>query len=299
MPSSLGSTLTDVPAPPAAYPPPPEPLPAPVADSHCHLDLGLDGEPVLTADSPRISESVAAAARVGVDAVIQVGCDLPGSHRAVQIAATHEHVWATVALHPNEAPRVLAAGGRQALEQAWHELAELAALPQVRGVGETGMDFFRTPAEGRGVQEESFRAHIRIAKEVGKPLVVHDREAHDDVLRIVDDEGAPERVVLHCFSGDADFARAAVERGWYCSFAGVVTFKNAEGLRLALDEVPPELLMVETDAPFLTPAPHRGKPNASYLVPWTVRAIAERRGWDLLSTCRTLRATTERVFGPL
>lgn len=284
---------------PAGSPPEPEALPAAVADSHCHLDLGLDGEPAREADSHQIAEAIAAAARVGVDAIIQVGCDLPGSHRAAHIADAHEHVWATVALHPNEAPRLFAAGGQQALADAWDELAQLAALPQVRGVGETGMDYFRTPPAGRAVQEESFRAHIRIAKQAGKTLVVHDREAHDDVLRILDDEGAPERVVLHCFSGDGDFARVAVERGFVCSFAGVVTFKNAESLRAALDVVPPELLLVETDAPFLTPAPHRGKPNASYLLPWTVRAIAERRGWDLTETCRTLRRNTERVFGPL
>jgi TatD DNase family protein len=186
-----------------------------------------------------------------------------------------------------------------ALEDAWSELAELALAPEVRGIGETGMDFYRTAQAGRAVQEESFRQHIRIAKQANKALVVHDREAHDAVLRILDDEGAPDTVVLHCFSGDADFARAAVERGFYCSFAGVVTFKNAQPLRDALALVPANLLLVETDAPFLTPVPHRGKPNASYLTPFTARAIAAYRHWDLLDTCELLMANTERAFGPI
>ncbi len=283
----------------AQYPPLPAPLPAKVADSHCHLDLGLDGEPILAADSPAIADAVAAAAKVGVSAIVQVGCDLAGSHRAVAIAAAHQHVWATVALHPNEAPRVHESGGAAALEQAYAELDELASNPVVRGIGETGMDFYRTPPAGQAVQEESFRRHIALAKAHNKALVVHDREAHDAVLRILDDEGAPDTVVLHCFSGDARFAQAAVDRGFFCSFAGVVTFKNAQDLRDALDVVPAELLLVETDAPFLTPVPYRGKPNASYLVPVTTRAIADYRNWDLADTCETLMANTERAFGAL
>lgn len=282
-----------------ASPPPPEPLAGPVADSHCHLDLGTDGEPARDPDAPAIVEAVARAAEVGVTAIVQVGCDLPGSHRAVAIAERFEHVWATVALHPNEAPRLYAAGGADALTEAWQELAALARSPQVRGIGETGMDFYRTPPEGRAVQEESFRAHIDIAKATGRTLVVHDRDAHDDVLRILDDAGAPDTVVLHCFSGDAEVARAAVERGYYCSFAGVVTFKNAQSLRDAVAVVPPELVLVETDAPFLTPVPNRGKPNASYLMPWTVRAIADHRGWSEADACALLMANTERAFGAL
>ena len=188
---------------------------------------------------------------------------------------------------------------RAALEDGLATIADLARRPDVRGIGETGMDFYRTGPDGRSVQEESFRAHIDIAKSVGKALVVHDRDAHDDVLRILDDAGAPEVVVLHCFSGDADFARAAAERGWFCSFAGVVTFANAAGLREALEVVPSDLLLVETDAPFLTPVPHRGKPNSSYLLPWTVRAVAAVRDWDLTDTCELLMMNTERAFGPL
>lgn len=282
-------------------PPLPAALPAGVADSHCHLDMSLDGDghTAFPPDSDRVVDAIRRAGAVGVQSIIQVGCDVAGSRWSAAAAELYPQVWATVALHPNEAPRLAAAEGQPALDEALAQIAELAALPQVRGVGETGMDFFRTEPGGRSVQEESFRAHIEIAKSTGKALVVHDREAHADVLRVLDDAGAPDVVVLHCFSGDADFARAAVERGWYCSFAGVVTFKNADTLRDALDAVTAELLLVETDAPFLTPAPHRGKPNASYLVPLTVRAIAERRDWDLADTCELLMANTERAFGPL
>ena len=288
----------------AEYPPAPMSLPAGVADSHCHLDLGRDyqapdpnGEPDDVALP--VDEAVHRAAAVGVQAMIQVGIDVPSSRWAAQAAAEHRRVWATVALHPNEAPRIFDAGGLQALETAWAEIASLATRPEVRGVGETGMDFYRTPPEGRAVQEESFRRHIQIAKQSGKALVVHDREAHNDVLRIIDDEGAPDVVVLHCFSGDSAFARAASERGYYCSFAGVVTFKNAQGLRDAVHEVPAERMLVETDAPFLTPVPARGQMNSPYMLPYTVRALAELRNWELAETCELLMANTERAFGPL
>ncbi len=271
----------------------PEPLAVPVADSHCHLDM------CATEGGPSPEESLKAARAVGVTKVIQVGCDVDGSRWAANFAAQEPDVWACVAVHPNEAPRIHRDGGLDLIEAAWGEIAGLAELPQVRAVGETGMDFYRTPPEGRAIQEESFRKHIEIAKGVGKPLVVHDRDSHADVLRIVDDEGAPESVVLHCFSGDADFASAAVERGWYCSFSGVVTFKNAQPLRDALAVVPDELVLVETDAPFLTPMPHRGKLNGPNLIPLTVRAMAQVRniGEDELSA--NLMANTERVFGPL
>lgn len=276
-----------------AAPEAPAPLVAPVVDSHCHLDMcAQDGGPTL-------DEAMAAAAAVNVTKVIQVGCDVAGSAWAVQAAASHPDVWAAVALHPNEAPRIHAEGGLQMLESAWSAIEELAARPEVRAIGETGMDFFRTPRGGQAVQEESFRRHIQIAKDLNKTLVVHDRDAHDDVLRIVDDEGAPETVVLHCFSGDADFARAAAERGWYCSFAGVVTFKNAVALREALEVVPENRVLVETDAPFLTPVPHRGKSNGSYLIPLTVRAMADVRGKSEVQLCAALMANSHRAFGPL
>lgn len=275
--------------PPAA----PEPLAAPVVDSHCHLDMcAADG-------GPTVDEALAAAAAVGVPKVIQVGCDVQGSRWAAKVAAEHDDIWAAVALHPNEAPKIHEAGGLTLLEAAWREISELAELPQVRAIGETGMDFFRTELPGRAIQEESFRFHIGLAKRLGKTLVVHDRDSHDDVLRILDDEGHPETVVLHCFSGDADFARAASERGWYCSFSGVLTFKNADDLRAAAAIVPAERLLVETDAPFLTPAPHRGKANAPYLIPLTVRQLAEVRGIKEHELCNVLLANTEHAFGPL
>ncbi len=271
----------------------PPPLRVPVADSHCHLDMCAE-------DGGRsVEESLAAARMVGVTKVIQVGCDVAGSRWAADLAQRNADVWAAVAIHPNEAPRIHAEGGLDLVEAAWGQIAELAGLPQVRAVGETGMDFYRTPPPGRAIQEESFRKHIQIAKSVGKPLVVHDRDAHSDVLRIIDDEGAPDIVVLHCFSGDAEFAVAAVERGWYCSFSGVVTFRNAAPLRDALKAVPDDRVLVETDAPFLTPMPHRGKPNGPNLMPLTVRAMAQvrRSGEDELAA--HLMVNTERVFGPL
>lgn len=277
----------------SSYPGAPDPLPRPVADSHCHLDIGYDHDPL------PVDQALAMAAGVGVTHVIQVGCDVAGSRWAAEVATDHPNVWASVALHPNEAPKLQQAGGLTALSAALREITEMARLPQVRAVGETGMDFYRTEPAGRAAQEESFRAHIAIAKAEGKALVVHDREAHADVLRILDDEGAPDRVVMHCFSGDEDFAREVAERGFYCSFAGVITFKNADDLRAALAVVPPERVLVETDAPFLTPVPYRGKPNASYLVPLTMRAVAELRGWDLADACDLVMANTADAFGGL
>jgi len=252
-----------------------------------------------TDDGPLVDEALAMAAEVGITKIIQVGCDVPGSRWAAATAAEHDDIWAAVALHPNEAPRIHEQGGLILLEAAWREISELAELPQVRAIGETGMDFYRTPTGGRAIQEESFRHHIQLAKRLGKTLVVHDRESHDDVLRVLDDEGHPDVVVLHCFSGDAAFAAAASERGWYCSFAGVVTFKNAQDLRAAAAVVPIEQILVETDAPFLTPMPYRGKPNASYLVPYTVRQIADVRDISDLDLTEALYANSERAFGPL
>lgn len=274
-------------------PPAPEPLPGPLVDSHCHLDIcAADG-------GPSVEHAMAQAREVGITKVVQVGCDVPSSRWAADIAAANDDIWAAVALHPNEAPRLAANEGPAALAAAWTVIDELADLPAVRAIGETGMDFFRTGEEGRAIQEESFRRHIQIAQRVGKTLVVHDRDSHDDVIRILDDEGSPETVVLHCFSGDADFAKAAARRGWYCSFAGVVTFKNAVDLRAALVEVPTDRLLVETDAPFLTPVPYRGKPNGPYLVPLTVRAMAEVRGESLDELIATIWDNSERAFGPL
>ncbi|WP_143660792.1 TatD family hydrolase, partial [Streptomyces fradiae] len=163
--------------------------------------------------------------------------------------------------------------------------------------GETGLDYFRTGPEGKEAQERSFRAHVEIAKRHGKALVIHDREAHEDVLRVLAEEGAPERTVFHCYSGDAEMARVCAERGYFMSFAGNVTFKNAQPLRDALAVAPLELVLVETDAPFLTPAPYRGRPNAPYLVPVTVRAMAAVRGIGEEAMATALAENTARAFG--
>jgi TatD DNase family protein len=270
-------------------PPAPEPLPHPVVDNHCHLDITLDGSERLPAPA-----ALAAAAEVGVPRIVQIGCELDSARWSVAIADEIPDVVAGVAIHPNEAPRQAAAGR---LDEQLEEIARLARHPRVRAVGETGLDHFRTGEDGRAAQEESFRRHIDLAKQLGKTLVVHDRDAHDDVLRVTDQEGAPERVVMHCFSGDARFARACLDRGFWLSFSGTVTFRNAHELRGALAVTPRERLLVETDAPFLTPTPHRGRPNASYLVPLTVRFIAEQRGEDLAELCAAVEAATFEAFG--
>jgi TatD DNase family protein len=272
-------------------PPDPEPLPHPVIDNHCHLDIA----PYAAPDEPvPAAQALARAAAVGVPRIVQIGCDLPGARWAVQTANDFEAIVAGVALHPNEAPR-LDADGR--LDEALAEIADLATDPRVRAVGETGLDHFRTGPEGREAQERSFRRHIELAHELDKTLVIHDRDAHADVLRVVDEMGPPNRWVMHCFSGDAEFARACLERGAYLSFAGTVTFKNAQPLRDALLAAPEDRILVETDAPFLTPEPNRGRPNASYLVPLTVRAMAETRSVDLAALCRAIEANTESAFG--
>ncbi|MFG2095477.1 TatD family hydrolase [Streptomyces sp. NPDC048612] len=281
-------------------PPLPEPLRVAVADSHTHLDM-QDGT---------VDEALAKAASVGVTTVVQVGCDLAGSRWAAETAAAHDSVHATVALHPNEAPRIVLGdpdgwsrqgarepGGDSALDEALAEIDRLAALPHVRGVGETGLDHFRTGPDGMAAQEASFRAHIEIAKRHGKALVIHDREAHDDVLRILREEGAPDRVVFHCYSGDAEMAGVCAAAGYFMSFAGNVTFKNAQPLRDALAVAPPELVLVETDAPFLTPAPYRGRANAPYLIPVTLRAMGGVRGMTEDALATAVAANTARAFG--
>ncbi|RNL78314.1 TatD family hydrolase [Nocardioides marmorisolisilvae] len=269
----------------------PEPLPHPVVDNHCHLDIA----PYAAPDEPvPVAQALARSAAVGVPRIVQIGCDLPGARWARETANEFDAIVAGVALHPNEAPRLDAAGR---LDEALAEIADLATDPRVRAVGETGLDTFRTGPEGREAQERSFRRHIELAQDLDKTLVIHDRDAHADVLRLIDETGAPNRWVMHCFSGDAEFAAACLERGAYLSFAGTVTFKNAQPLRDALLAAPADRILVETDAPYLTPEPHRGRPNASYLVPLTVRAMAAVRGADLAELCRAIDANTETAFG--
>jgi len=284
----------------SAAPPLPEPLAVAVADSHTHLDM----------QSGTVAEALEKAAAVGVTTVVQVGCDLAGSRWAAQTALEHPAVHAAVALHPNEAPRIVHGdpdgrsrqgarqpGGTQALDAALEEIEALARLPHVRGVGETGLDHYRTGEEGTAAQTYSFRRHIDIAKRTGKALVIHDRDAHADVLRVLEEEGAPPVVVFHCYSGDAAMAKVCADAGYHMSFAGNVTFKNAQHLRDALAVAPAELLLVETDAPFLTPAPYRGRPNAPYLIPVTLRAMAEVRGTAVDDLAAAVAANTARVFG--
>ncbi|NUK09629.1 TatD family hydrolase [Streptomyces lunaelactis] len=284
----------------SAPPPLPDPLGVPVADSHTHLDM----------QEGTVEEALARAAAVGVTTVVQVGCDIKGSRWAVETAAAHEGVHAAVALHPNEAPRIVLGdpdgwsrqgaregGGDSALDDALTEIDRLAALDQVKAVGETGLDYFRTGLDGIAAQERSFRAHIEIAKRHDKALVIHDREAHADVLRILAEEGAPERTVFHCYSGDADMAEVCTAKGYFMSFAGNVTFKNAQPLRDALTVAPAELVLVETDAPFLTPAPYRGRPNAPYLIPVTLRAMAAVKGLDEDTLAAAISANTALAFG--
>lgn len=265
----------------AEVPPAPEPLAVAVADSHCHLDI-MGGS---------VADQLALARSVGIDTVVQVGIDVESSRLAVALAGEHESVWAAVALHPNEAGR----GGADA--SALEEIASLARDPGVVAVGETGLDHYRTGPEGHRLQEESFRAHIAIAKDVGKALVIHDRDAHADVLRVLREEGAPDRVVFHCFSGDEAMARECADAGYYLSFAGPVTFKPNDDLRSAAAVCPQDRLLVETDAPFLAPMPYRGRPNAPYLVPVTVRALAAVRGEDVDELCGAIAANGRRAFG--
>ena len=275
-------------------PPLPDALPLPVVDNHIHLDIaatGPDGEPV---DDLSVSDLLARAAGVGVPRAVQIGCDLPSARWTIEAIEQHAGLVGGVALHPNEVPRLAERGE---LESAKAEIASLATHPRIRTIGETGLDYFRTGEDGREVQQESFRWHIDLAKRLDLTLQIHDRDAHADVLRILAEEGAPARTVFHCFSGDADLARECVERGYYLSFAGTLTFKNAQGLRDALALTPLAQLQVETDAPFLTPTPHRGRPNASYLLPLTVRAMAQVLGVNTSTLCRALHQNAERLYG--
>lgn len=294
------------------FPADPAPLPVPVADNHTHLDAiaGVlpEGEP-----APSAAEHLARAAAAGVDRVVQVGCDLPGIDWTVDLLAVgHPGVLAAVAIHPNEA--VLHAGVREVgpdglepdpaphhavgLDDALARVAEVArAHDRVRAIGETGMDLFRTGPKGEAVQREAFRAHVALAKELGLALQIHDRDAHAPVIDVLLADGAPERTVFHCYSGDEEMAALAAEHGWFLSFAGPVTYPKNDHLRAALRAVPLELVLVETDAPYLPPHPYRGQPNAPYVAAHTVRAMAEVLGRPLDEVCRALSATSERVYG--
>ena len=278
-----------------SHPPAPEPLPAPVIDTHTHLNLHdryLHGDDVPDADA-----LLELAAAVGVTKVVQIGCDVGYARASVEMAWTRPDVVVGVSVHPNDAARIEVERGRAALDADLDEIAVLARDDVVRAVGETGLDYYRTGPELHAAQQYAFRRHIALAKELGKALVIHDRDSHDDVIAVLEDEGAPETVVFHCFSGDAAMARVCAEHGWFMSFAGPVTYKANDGLREALAVVPDALLLVETDAPYLTPVPQRGKPNASYLMPHTVRFMAAQRGVDDAALCTLLYDNAQRAFG--
>jgi TatD DNase family protein len=270
----------------------PGPLPAALnvktVDSHAHLELIHNSEP----DSPKIKEILDEAAAVGIDRVVQVGYSAEQSIWSVKCAESFVgQVVAAVALHPNEAPVV------EDLEKDLKIIEVLAANPRVRAIGETGLDFFRTPEELRDKQKYSFARHIKIAKQHNKALVIHDRDAHQDVLSVLEEVGAPEKTVFHCYSGDLEMAKYCVARGYILSFAGTVTFKNAPALREAVKYVPDELLLVETDSPFLAPTPHRGALNTPAQIANIVRFIADERGVDPEHIAQVTTANALRIFG--
>jgi len=270
------------------FAPLPEPLPVAVADAHAHLEIVTNDSP----DSDSVRKVLDEAESVGVNRVVQVGYSAEQSEWCAALADLYPgRVLAAVALHPNEAPVVKDLAADMAI------IERLAHLPRVRAIGETGLDYFRTPPELRAIQQESFKWHIELAKKTNKALVIHDRDSHDDVLSILLEVGAPEKTVFHCYSGDAEMAKICIERGYILSFAGTMTFKNAPALREAVKLVPHGQLLVETDSPFLAPTPHRGSQNTPAQIPTIVRAMAAERDEDLAELCHALSQNTERVFG--
>jgi TatD DNase family protein len=268
--------------------PQPEPLPVPTVDAHAHLEIVTNSAP----DSAEVGRVLDDARAAGVDRVVQVGYSAEQSQWCVD-AAEHwkGRVLAAVALHPNEAPVV------EDLEHDWSIIAKLAEHPRVRAIGETGLDYFRTPPELRKKQQESFKWHIELAKKHKKALVIHDRDSHEDVLSILLEVGAPEKTVFHCYSGDLAMAKICVDRGYVLSFAGTLTFKNAPQLREAVKIVPDDQLLVETDSPFLAPMPHRGALNTPAQIANIVRAMADERDVSDAELATTLSNNAERIFG--
>jgi TatD DNase family protein len=268
--------------------PAPEPLPVPCVDAHAHIEIVADAG----FDSPEVRQVIEDAAAAGIDRIVQVGYSAEQSEWGANLAALYDgQVLAAVALHPNEAPVV------EDLEADWAIIESLAQQPRVRAIGETGLDYFRTPPELRGRQQESFKWHIDLAKRTDKALVIHDRDSHDDVLSVLAEVGAPEKTVFHCFSGDVEMAKKCIERGYVLSFAGTVTFKNAPQLREALAITPIDQILVETDAPFLAPMPHRGALNSPAQIATIVRAMAAERNADVAEFATALSRNAERIFG--
>ncbi len=268
--------------------PAPEPLPVPCVDAHAHIEIVAN----TNFDSPEVRNVIDDAARAGIDRIVQVGYSAEQSQWGANLAALYDgQVLAAVALHPNEAPVVEDLDADLAIIEA------LAHQPRVRAIGETGLDYFRTPPELRARQQESFKWHIDLAKRTKKALVIHDRDSHDDVLSVLLEVGAPEKTVFHCFSGDVEMAKKCIERGYILSFAGTVTFKNAPALRQALAITPIDQILVETDSPFLAPTPHRGALNSPAQIATIVRAMAEERNADLAEFATALSNNAERIFG--
>lgn len=273
------------------FPPLPEPLEVEIYDNHTHLEFQFVDELQPLA----ISDHLDKANQVGIKAVVQVGVTLESSKWSAGLAESEPRVLAAVAIHPNEAPLY---GDINSLNDAIGEIADLAKMPRVRAIGETGLDFFRTEGdESIALQQHSFEEHIRIAKENNIALMIHDRDAHDEVVQTLKRVGAPDRVVFHCYSGDVDLAEICAENGWFMSFAGNITIKRNQHLRDSLKLAPKELILIETDAPFLAPEPFRGRPNTSYLVPITARFMADVREVELNELCEQLRLNTEAVYG--
>ena len=248
----------------------------PLFDSHCHLFL-------MEEDAAAVMEASRSAGLVGL---VCVGIDAESSQRSRELADALPGVFATAGLHPHDAQAFDAVAGAA--------IEELAQDARVVAVGETGLDHYRmlSPPEE---QERAFRAHCGLARETGKPLVVHVRDAWPDVLRILEDESA-ERVILHCFSGDVDTAREAAARGYHCSFAGNVTYPKNVSLRGAAAAVPGHLLLVETDSPFLAPQPVRGSPNTPANVAAVVAAVAEARGESLAAVASRTARNAKTAF---
>ena len=296
---------------PRPWPDAPKPLAAPVVDNHTHLPTHVGEIPRREGVALSLEEQLERAREVGVTRMISSACELPDFDPMIELARAHEGVRVAIAIHPNDA--ALHAGcaepspdGLTPTVRDYHVPLDeaLAAVearlddPMVVAVGESGLDYFRTATPGREAQKESFRAHIDMARRSGLPLQIHDRDAHEDTLAILDERAsADQRIVFHCYSGDAAMAQYLAERGWYASFAGPITYPANSDLRAALAVLPRELVLVETDAPYLTPVPWRGCPNASYVMAHTVRFIADQWGVSEGEACDQLRANTEVVYG--
>ena len=266
----------------------PEPIKTKTVDSHAHLELIHNSEP----DSPLIKQTLDEAASVGIDRVVQVGYSAEQSIWSVKCAESFiGQVVAAVALHPNEAPVV------DDLEKDLKIIEELASNPRVRAIGETGLDFFRTSEELRDKQKYSFARHIKMAKDHNKALVIHDRDSHRAVLDLLIQEGAPDKTIFHCYSGDAQMAKECIANNYILSFAGTLTFKNAPELREAVVLVPVEQLLVETDSPFLAPMPNRGSLNTPAQIPNTLRVMADLRGESVDYLAGAISENAERIFG--